>query len=185
MGNPVFFSQKRIGLMNKEFKIYKFRSMVERSESKQTDEQRIPPLGHLIRKLRIDELPQIWNILIGDMSFIGPRPLLIEYLPYYTDAELRRHEVRPGLSGLSQVSSLSNPIWEEQFKLDITYVENISFRMDILILLKTIKKIFSPAEMMTTRIGGRVNFVRYRTAQREKLSKDFFANKGNEFSSKQ
>lgn len=178
MGKPVLFSQKRTGLRNKEFEIYKFRSMVERSESRQTDEQRIPELGRLIRIMRIDELPQIWNILLGDMSFIGPRPLLTEYLPYYTDVELRRHEVKPGLSGLSQVSSLYNPVWEEQFKFDIIYVENISFHMDILILLKTIKKIFNPVEMMTTKIGGRVNFVKYRTEQMDKLSKDFSEKKG-------
>jgi len=154
MGKPVFYSQKRIGLKNKEFRIYKYRSMITRSSKQHSDASRITKLGKILRITRIDEIPQLYNILKCEMSFIGPRPLLPEYLPYYSRYELRRHEVRPGLSGLSQVSS-SYPSWEQQFKYDILYVENYSFLMDLSIFLKTILKVLSPSKKLLTGEPGR------------------------------
>ena len=123
MGLPVIFSQERTGRNSRSFMIYKFRTMRERCERYLTDEQRITWTGRTLRSFRLDELPQLFNILKGDMSFIGPRPLLPSYLPFYTNEELRRHNVRPGLSGLSQVNHLHYPDWETQFSDDIEYVK--------------------------------------------------------------
>lgn len=166
MGFPVFFRQKRIGLRNQLFEIYKFRTMLNSNKNLSSDSKRITVIGRILRISRIDELPQLYNILRGDMSFIGPRPLLSDYLPYYTAEEIRRHKVRPGLSGLSQVIDLNYPKWEIQFERDIYYVDNISFRLDFYIFTKTISKIFKPSSMMKTGIsGGRLNFDVYRKSQ--------------------
>ena len=168
MGSPVLYKQERIGLNNKSFVIYKFRSMDHKSEEKQTDEQRIRLFGKLLRQFRMDELPQLFNILIGKMSFIGPRPLLPDYLPYYNEIEIRRHEVKPGLSGYSQVSSLNYLEWEDQFKLDLYYVDNISLKLDAIILFKTVVKILRPSKMVQTGYAGRPRFDTYRKQQLEK-----------------
>ena len=168
MGSPVLYKQERIGLNNKSFVIYKFRSMDHKSEKKQTDEQRIRLFGKLLRQFRMDELPQLFNILIGKMSFIGPRPLLPDYLPYYNEIEIRRHEVKPGLSGYSQVSSLNYLEWEDQFKLDLYYVDNISLKLDAIILFKTVAKILRPSKMVQTGYAGRPRFDTYRKQQLEK-----------------
>lgn len=157
MNRSAVFSQKRIGLNNKEFRIFKYRSMIDMSPNKTTDSARITFLGRILRVSRIDEFPQLFNILKGDMSFIGPRPLLPEYLSFYSERELRRHEVRPGLSGLSQVSG-SYPSWEEQFEFDIQYVENISFFLDVKLFLKTYLKVLRPTKKMVSGIAGRVRF---------------------------
>lgn len=167
MGSPVLYKQERIGLNNKSFVIYKFRSMDHKSEKKQTDEQRIRLFGKLLRQFRIDELPQLFNILIGKMSFIGPRPLLPDYLPYYNEIEIRRHEVKPGLSGYSQVSSLNYLEWEDQFKLDVYYVDNISLKLDAIILFKTVAKILRPSKMVQTGYAGRTRFDVHRKKQME------------------
>ena len=167
MGSPVLYKQERIGLNNKSFVIYKFRSMDHKSEKKQTDEQRIRLFGKLLRQFRMDELPQLFNILNGKMSFIGPRPLLPDYLPYYNEIEIRRHEVKPGLSGYSQVSSLNYLEWEDQFKLDLYYVDNISLKLDAIILLKTVAKILRPSKMVQTGYAGRTRFDVYRKKQME------------------
>lgn len=164
MGGSVLFSQVRIGLNKKPFKIYKFRSMKAVDKKSITDSQRITSLGRILRVTRIDEFPQLINVLKGDMSFIGPRPLLPEYLPFYTAYEIRRHDVKPGLSGLSPVSA-SYPPWEEQFKFDIYYVENISFKLDMEILLKTITKILSPSKKLVSGVAGRPKFDVYRQNQ--------------------
>lgn len=166
MGYPVIFRQRRIGKDNQAFTILKFRTMRNKSDKYHSDSERITWIGRFLRLFRLDELPQLFNILIGDMSFIGPRPLIPEYLPYYTEKEILRHNVRPGLSGYSQVKSLNYPDWEEQFSYDLYYVKNISFRLDILILLKTIEKIIRPSTMATTGIAeGRPNFDVYRMNQ--------------------
>jgi len=167
MGSPVLYKQERIGLNNKSFVIYKFRSMDHKSENKQTDEQRIRLFGKLLRQFRMDELPQLFNILLGKMSFIGPRPLLPDYLPYYNEIERRRHKVKPGLSGYSQVSSLNYLDWEDQFKLDVYYVENISLKLDAMILFKTVAKILRPSKMVQTGFAGRTRFDVHRKKQME------------------
>ena len=169
MGFPVLFRQYRIGLNNKLFMIYKFRTMARNNEAYITDKARITKVGRILRLFRIDELPQLFNILIGDMSFIGPRPLLPQYLSHYSEEELRRHNVRPGLSGLSQVSSLNYIEWDQQFEYDVYYVDNISLKLDIYIFSKTILKIIRPISMINSGItGGRLNFDTYRKLQLEK-----------------
>lgn len=165
---PAIYTQRRIGLNNREFRIYKFRSMRHKTEIYQTDDSRITAFGRFIRVTRIDEFPQLFNILKGDMSFIGPRPLLPEYLPYYTKEEVRRHDVRPGLSGLSQVHS-SYPSWEEQFNKDISYVEHLSFMLDVRILVKTIKKVLLPSHKLVSGISGRVKFDQHRIMNKQTI----------------
>jgi lipopolysaccharide/colanic/teichoic acid biosynthesis glycosyltransferase len=167
MGYPAFFTQKRIGLNNRPYIIYKFRSMLPRSERHKTDAERTPLFGRILRQFRIDELPQLINILIGDMSFIGPRPLLPEYLNHYTENELRRHDVRPGLSGYSQIKNLNSIGWEEQFEMDLYYVDNLSFKLDVYILFKTITRILQPTRMSNTRIADRPRFDNYRMQKKE------------------
>lgn len=164
MGTPVFFRQKRIGCNNKEFEMLKFRTMHSVKSAILTDVERITKLGRLLRITRIDELPQLLNIFFGEMSFLGPRPLLPEYLPYYTEEELSRHKVRPGLSGLSQVL-FSYPSWEEQFKYDIEYVKGLSLSLDIKIFLKTIKKVLTPSNKLITGVPERERFDVYRKNQ--------------------
>ena len=163
MGSPVFFIQKRVGQDNKVFKLYKFRSMRDKSEQYNADYKRITTFGRILRIARIDELPQLVNIMKGDMSFIGPRPLLPEYLPYYSDYELQRHDVRPGLSGLSQVSG-SYPSWEEQFENDIKYVNGLTLKMDVVVLIKTFKKVLLPTQKLISGKQGRIRFDLYRSS---------------------
>lgn len=163
---PVFFVQDRLGLDNKTFRIVKFRTMRDKNERYISDEQRITRIGRVLRLFRIDELPQLFNIFKGDMSFIGPRPLLKSYLNYYTAEEKRRHDVRPGLSGLSQVSNLNYPKWEEQFEYDVYYVDHLCLSLDFKIFVQTIVKILKPNHMAKTGIaGGRMSFDIYRRSQ--------------------
>lgn len=165
MGGSVFFFQKRIGYKNKLFNVYKFRTMRSKSSIDDTDRKRITSLGKFLRKYSLDELPQILNIIKGDMSFIGPRPLLPEYLPYYTERELLRHKVRPGMSGYAQVNGRSYLSWEEQFEMDAQYSEKISFLFDIEIFLKTIPKVLGSVNMI---VDGRIDnerFDKYRIKQ--------------------
>jgi undecaprenyl phosphate N,N'-diacetylbacillosamine 1-phosphate transferase len=164
MGAPVFFTQNRIGFKNKEFKIFKFRTMNEKNKNNLEDHQRITWIGKILRVTRIDELPQLFNIFLGNMSFIGPRPLLPEYLPCFKENELIRHEVRPGLSGLSQVFA-SYPSWEQQFEYDIEYVNKISFRLDVTLFMKTFLKVLFPSKKLVSGKAGRVRFDLYRKGQ--------------------
>jgi lipopolysaccharide/colanic/teichoic acid biosynthesis glycosyltransferase len=136
MGNPVFFIQLRPGKNKKTFKIYKFRTMI--SDSNLTDEERITTFGKFLRKSSIDELPQLFNVLMGDMSLIGPRPLLIEYNDHYSQEQNKRFNIKPGISGLAQVKGRNTLSWDEKFKLDVYYVNNVSFLMDLKIFFKTI-----------------------------------------------
>ena len=165
MGRPIFFVHNRIGLQNQIFKMIKFRSMTNLAENGLSDEQRVTKLGRFLRLFRVDELPQLFNILRGDMSFIGPRPLLPSYLPFYSKEEIRRHNVRPGLSGLSQVNHLYYPDWETQFSDDIEYVNHICLKTDLVILFKTLQRILQPHSMKLTNIKQRPNFINYRECQ--------------------
>ncbi len=134
IGSPVFFTQERIGLHNKPFTLIKFRTMKTGAGS---DSERITPFGTWLRATSLDELPELWNILRGDMSLVGPRPLLPEYLPYYSPREQLRHTMRPGITGLAQVSGRNALSWEERLELDARYVENWSFAEDVRILYRT------------------------------------------------
>lgn len=146
LGRPVIFSQQRPGYKGHPFDVYKFRTMMKATRRKNgrsmTDDERIGRLGKLIRKFSLDELPQLWNVLRGDMSLIGPRPLLMEYLDLYTPEQMRRHDVRPGITGLAQVSGRNNLPWEERFDLDVWYVDHWSLWLDMKILLLTAKNVF-------------------------------------------
>lgn len=144
LGSPVIFKQQRPGLNEKIFTLYKFRTMTdERDENGEllSDGIRLTRFGKFLRSTSLDELPELFNILKGDMSFIGPRPLLVQYLPLYNDHQKRRHEVRPGLSGLAQVSGRNALSWEEKFNLDVEYVDNVNFIEDLRILFLTIIKV--------------------------------------------
>lgn len=146
LGAPVIFKQKRFGLNGEIFEIYKFKSMKNELDSSgnilQKDE-RVTPFGEFLRKTSIDELPQLWNIVKGDMSFIGPRPMIVEYKPYFKGDEFSRHDVRPGLSGLAQVSGRNFISWDEKFALDVEYTKKLSFWLDIKIFFKTFAVLFS------------------------------------------
>ena len=146
LGTPVFFTQQRPGYKGKIFKIYKFRTMTDEVDEHGNllpDEQRLNAFGKFIRSTSLDELPEFFNILIGDMSFVGPRPLLVRYLPYYTEEEMHRHDVRPGLTGLAQVNGRNALNWEDRFKFDLEYVNDCSFIMDIKIIFMTVGKVLN------------------------------------------
>ena len=145
LGSPVLFKQKRPGLNEEVFMMYKFRTMTDERNDKGEllpDSIRLTRFGRLLRSTSLDELPELFNILKGDMSIIGPRPLLVQYLPLYNNHQKRRHEVRPGLSGLAQVSGRNAISWEDKFNLDVEYVDNVSFIEDWKIIFLTIKKVF-------------------------------------------
>ncbi len=149
LGSPVLFKQERPGKDEKIFTLMKFRTMTdERDENGDLlpDEVRLTKFGKFLRSTSIDELPELFNILKGDMSVIGPRPLLVKYLPYYTEEERHRHDVRPGLTGWAQVNGRNNVTWEEKFSWDVKYVENISLGLDVCILLKTVKNVLSSSD---------------------------------------
>ena len=144
-GAGAFFTQERPGKDEKIFKLYKFKSMTDERDAEGNllpDAERITRAGRFVRSTSIDELPQLWNVLKGDMSFIGPRPLLVRYLPYYTEREHCRHNVRPGITGLSQVSGRNKLKWDERLEMDVRYVEEICFLLDLRIALNTVKKVF-------------------------------------------
>lgn len=145
LGSPVIFKQKRPGQRERIFTLYKFRTMADikdENENLLEDSARLTNFGKTLRSTSIDELPELFNILKGDMSIVGPRPLLVEYLPLYNDTQRRRHEVRPGLTGHAQVNGRNNIGWQEKFRLDVEYVDSISFAGDLKIIIKTIKKVF-------------------------------------------
>ncbi|WP_275590514.1 sugar transferase [Mammaliicoccus sp. H-M33] len=140
MGNPVLFKQTRPGQNEKPFQILKFRTMTDERDSNGEllpDDKRMTKTGNFIRKTSIDELPQLINVLKGDLSLVGPRPLLMEYLPLYTEEQKKRHLVKPGITGWAQVNGRNAISWEDKFKLDVWYVENQSFKLDMYILYKT------------------------------------------------
>ena len=140
----VFFFQERPGFNKNKFNIIKFKTMTDEKDEKDKllpDVQRITTAGKIIRKLSIDELPQLWNVLKGEMSLVGPRPLLFKYIPLYSEQQLRRHDVRPGITGWAQVNGRNSISWTQKFSLDIEYVDNLSFVMDLKILFLTVKKV--------------------------------------------
>jgi len=145
LGSPVLFRQVRPGLDGKPFEMIKFRTMrevVDAQGNPLPDSERMTPFGNFLRSSSLDELPELWNVLKGDMSLVGPRPLLMEYLPLYTPEQYRRHEVRPGVTGWAQVNGRNALSWEEKFKLDVWYVNNHCFWQDLKIIYLTVKKVF-------------------------------------------
>ena len=143
LGSPIIFKQKRPGKNEKIFTLYKFRTMTDKRDidgNLLPDEYRLTKFGKFLRSTSLDELPELINIIKGDMAIVGPRPLLVEYLPYYTEEEKHRHDVRPGLTGLAQVNGRNAISWEEKLKYDTEYIKEISFYSDLKIIFKTIKK---------------------------------------------
>lgn len=144
LGSPVLFRQTRPGLHGKPFEMVKFRTMKDATDAQGNilpDAERMTPFGNKLRSSSLDELPELWNVLRGEMSLVGPRPLLMQYLPLYSPEQARRHEVRPGVTGWAQVNGRNAISWEEKFKLDVWYVDNRSFWLDFKILLLTVKKV--------------------------------------------
>ena len=144
LGSPVIFKQERPGLNEKIFKMYKFRSMTDAKDENGEllpDEERLTSFGKKLRSTSLDELPELFNIFKGDMSIVGPRPLMVSYLPLYNEFQKHRHDVRPGLTGLAQISGRNLLSWKERFEKDISYVENISFTLDMKIIFNTVKSV--------------------------------------------
>lgn len=177
-GNP-FFTQLRPGKISKKtgeeriFKLVKFRSMSNKKDGEGKllpDKDRLNKYGRFLRASSLDELPELWNILKGDMSIIGPRPLAVQYLPYYTEEERKRHLVRPGLSGWAQVNGRTAASWEQRFKCDVEYVNNISFSFDVKIIFLTIIKVLKRADIVEA--GSQGDFDAYRKKQIEEKSND-------------
>lgn len=149
LGSPVLFTQDRPGKDEKIFKLYKFRTMTDARDENGNllpDDVRLTKFGKLLRSTSLDELPEVFNILKGDMSIIGPRPLLVKYLPLYNEEQKRRHEVRPGLSGYAQVNGRNSVSWEEKFRMDVEYVDHVTFVGDVKIILGTVLKAFVKRE---------------------------------------
>ncbi|WP_336153969.1 sugar transferase [Fusobacterium polymorphum] len=145
LGSPILFKQDRPGLNEKIFKMYKFRTMTDAKDSLGnllTDAERLTKLGRFLRSTSLDEIPELWNVIKGDMSLVGPRPLMPKYLAYYTEEEKKRHNVRPGVTGWAQVNGRNSLTWEDKFRYDIEYVNSISFWLDLKIVFITIKKVF-------------------------------------------
>ena len=146
LGTPIIFRQIRPGLNGKPFKMFKFRTMQDAYDSRGillADAERLTNFGHQLRSTSLDELPELWNVLKGEMSLVGPRPLLMEYLPLYSSEQVRRHEVKPGITGWAQVNGRNAISWEEKFRLDVWYVDNQSFRLDCKILWMTLSQVWS------------------------------------------
>ncbi len=146
IGHPVLFRQRRPGFLAQPFLLIKFRTMTnatDREGRPLPDAQRLTPLGKGLRACSLDEVPELWNVLRGDMSLVGPRPLLMEYLPLYNERQMRRHEMKPGITGWAQVNGRNSLQWEEKFELDLWYIENCSFVLDLKILARTLIKVFT------------------------------------------
>ena len=150
LGSPIFFRQSRVGLNGEIFEMVKFRTMKDAYDAEGNllpDEERLTKIGKFIRKTSLDELPQLFNVLKGDMSLVGPRPLLVEYLPLYSEEQMKRHNVRPGITGYAQVNGRNNISWTKKFELDVYYVENFSLWLDIKILFQTVAKVLGQADI--------------------------------------
>lgn len=163
MGRPILFKQPRPGKNEKVFNMYKFRSMNNKKDENGKllpDNERVSKLGNFIRKTSIDEIPEFFSILIGKMSIIGPRPLLVEYLPFYTEEEHRRHDIRPGLTGWAQVNGRNTTEWNERLQQDIFYVDNLSFKLDVKIFFMTIYKVIKRVDILIGKGDGRLDDVR-------------------------
>lgn len=150
LGSPVFYSQLRPGYRGRLFRIYKFRTMTDETDEQGEflpDEQRLSRVGRSLRASSLDELPALWNVLKGDMSLVGPRPLLVEYLPLYSEEQNRRHDIRPGITGWAQVNGRNRLSWQKKFELDVWYVDNQSFFLDIKILFMTLARVFQQRDI--------------------------------------
>lgn len=168
LGSPVIFCQERPGRHGEVFKLYKFRTMTDEKDENGNllpDEKRLPRFGRILRSASLDELPELWNIFKGDMSLIGPRPLLVRYLPYYTEEEMHRHDVRPGLTGLAQVNGRNALGWEDRFRYDLEYVNHLSFAMDIKIIFMTVGKVLKRSDTLSGAEQIVADFDVYRKAQ--------------------
>lgn len=162
LGSPVLFKQDRPGLNEKIFKMYKFRTMTDEKNKNGdllSDAERLTKFGSFLRSTSLDEIPELWNVLKGEMSLVGPRPLLVSYLTKYNEYEKRRHEVRPGITGWAQINGRNNTTWEERFKNDIYYVENISFKLDLKIIIKTILKVLKRSDINQSDTETMKNFL--------------------------
>ncbi len=175
LGKPILFKQARPGKDERVFNMYKFRSMNDKRDANGNllpDQDRLTPLGLFLRKTSLDELPELFCILKGDMSFIGPRPLLIEYLPYYTEREKLRHTVRPGLTGLAQASGRNLVDWDKRFELDAQYVEGLSFMMDLKVILMTIKTVLWHSDQVSEDTGQTEgNFAKIRQERLDRIGR--------------
>ena len=175
LGSPVLFKQLRPGKDEKIFDMYKFRTMTDERDADGKllpDADRLTRFGRFLRKTSLDELPEIFCILKGDMSFIGPRPLLVEYLPYYTERERLRHTVRPGLTGLAQASGRNTVDWDTRFEYDVKYVENLSFIMDMRVIVMTVKTVLGHTDQVaddTGKVEG--NFAKIRQERLERIGR--------------
>lgn len=150
LGSPILFRQQRVGLNGEIFEMVKFRTMKDATDLEGNplpDEERLTKFGQLLRKTSLDELPELWNVLKGDMSLVGPRPLLVEYLPLYSKEQMKRHDVRPGITGYAQVNGRNNISWTKKFELDVYYVENFSLWLDVKILFQTVAKVLGQADI--------------------------------------
>lgn len=171
LGSPVIFCQERPGKDEKIFDLHKFRSMSDARDETGAllpDEERLTGFGKKLRALSIDELPELWDIFCGKMSIVGPRPLLVEYLPYYTENERHRHDVRPGLTGLAQINGRNTLTWEQKFAYDLEYVQHISFCEDIKILFSTVGKVLNRSGVQVNTQSGEGNLARIRSCVCEK-----------------
>lgn len=171
LGSPVIFCQERPGKDEKIFKLHKFRSMSDARDETGAllpDEERLTGFGKKLRSLSIDELPELWDIFLGKMSIVGPRPLLVEYLPYYTENERHRHDVRPGLTGLAQINGRNTLTWEQKFVYDLEYVQHIGFCEDIKILFRTVGKVLNRSGVQVNTQSGEGNLAKIRSCVCEK-----------------
>lgn len=171
LGSPVIFCQERPGKDEKIFNLHKFRSMSDARDETGAllpDKERLTGFGKKLRALSIDELPELWDIFRGKMSIVGPRPLLVEYLPYYTENERHRHDVRPGLTGLAQINGRNTLTWEQKFAYDLEYVQHISFCEDIKILFSTVGKVLNRSGVQVNTQSGEGNLAKIRSCVCEK-----------------
>lgn len=174
LGTPVIFKQQRPGKNEKIFTLYKFRTMTDKKDENGNllpDSERLTKFGKLLRSTSLDELPELVNIIKGDMAIVGPRPLVVAYLPYYSESEKHRHDVRPGLTGLAQVNGRNLLQWEERFEYDLEYVNNISFEEDLKIIFFTIKKVIKKEDIIVRGAGRTIDFNEYRRKQNELIRK--------------
>lgn len=170
LGSPILFRQTRPGRSGETFDMIKFRTMIDaydESGNALPDSERLTDFGRFLRKTSLDELPELWNVVKGDMSLVGPRPLLVRYLPYYTEEESKRHSIRPGLTGLAQVSGRNAITWEDKLALDIEYVEKRNFLLDMKIILKTVHKVFQGSDVLEGAPQGPLDVYREKLNERQ------------------
>lgn len=163
LGSPIIFKQQRPGKNEKIFTLYKFRTMTDNKDENGNllpDSERLTKFGKILRSTSLDELPELVNILKGDMAIVGPRPLLVKYLPYYTEEEKHRHDVRPGLTGLAQICGRNNLDWNERFEMDLKYVNSVSFKEDLIIIFKTISSVLKHNDIEVPRESHDLDAIR-------------------------